>query len=471
MLTWLLLLSALSREGTAADAASSSTSILIPMTASSHTAPSAAPSIPPFPTVPNVQRPTVRDVYDDDNLTSPRLCRNVGGKYNDALLRAMSRQCQIPVGNDAVQLPPSSWSPWSHPPACSEVNTTTSKPASDTLRFCVYTHASYGGGISIVATPETAAGLAAVLDQASVAKAAPPINGPHLKIQHIPGKGLGVVAGQAIPRGTVLLRDHARLLADVRFPLHVRRAQGQTLLHKAAGRLPDPDDVRSLSRSVKAKPGEARGVLEENILSTNSFAVTVEGFAYMALFPEIALRDTDFGLTHDTRQETLKRRWGFSCTCDLCSGGPDATAASDVRRRRVTALRAEVVAHLQQGAFDTAIAAYEGELLSLVRTEQLAEHMGEHYEVLARLHLAAGNRTAAATYAQRALDELETLQGAIDPGSVARPSGNSLEEMRAFVKALRRQDERQKKQQKKRPKTNKKGKRQQNKQNQGKGGQ
>ncbi|ERT00220.1 hypothetical protein HMPREF1624_03591 [Sporothrix schenckii ATCC 58251] len=419
----------------------------------------------------------------------------------------MSRQCQIPVGNDAVQLPPSSWSPWSHPPACSEVNTTTSKPASDTLRFCVYTHASYGGGISIVATPETAAGLAAVLDQASVAKAAPPINGPHLKIQHIPGKGLGVVAGQAIPRGTVLLRDHARLLADVRFPLHVRRAQGQTLLHKAAGRLPDPDDVRSLSRSVKAKPGEARGVLEENILSTNSFAVTVEGFAYMALFPEIArinhackptaltrfnnkdltqqvvaFRDiepdeeitisyTDFGLTHDTRQETLKRRWGFSCTCDLCSGGPDATAVSDVRRRRVTALRAEVVAHLQQGAFDTAIAAYEGELLSLVRTEQLAEHMGEHYEVLARLHLAAGNRTAAATYAQRALDELETFQGAIDPGSVARPSGNSLEEMRAFVKALRRQDERQKKQQKKRPKTNKKGKRQQNKQNQGKGGQ
>ena len=161
--------------------------------------------------------------------------------------------------------------------------------SSRSLDFCVFTHAHYGGGISIVATHETAAGLATILDQASIAQPAPPIDRPLLRIQDIPGKGLGVVAGQAIPRGTVLFRDRARVLADVRFPQHVRRAQGQTLLHKASGRLPVPDDVRNLSRSVKAKPGEARGVLEENVLSTNSFAATVDGVAYMALFPEIAV--------------------------------------------------------------------------------------------------------------------------------------------------------------------------------------
>ncbi|CAK7205855.1 hypothetical protein SEUCBS139899_008634 [Sporothrix eucalyptigena] len=294
---------------------------------------------------------------------------------------------------------------------------------------------------------------------------------PLLDVQEVPGKGLGVIAKEAIPRGTVLLRDNARVLADVRFPQHIRRAQGQALLQKASGRLPVPDDVRGLSRSVKAKPGEARGLLEENVLSTNSFAATVDGVAYMALFPEIArinhacnptaltrfnvkdltqkviaFRDielgeeitisyTDFGLTHEERQEKLLRRWGFSCTCDLCSGGAEATAASDARRRRVTGLRNEVVGHLQKGKFAVAISAYENELLDLVRTEHLAEHMGEHYEVLARLHLAAGNQTTAGVYAQRALDELETF-GTTDTQSAA----GSVQELRAFVKAFKAQE-------------------------------
>ncbi|KAL1888631.1 hypothetical protein Sste5346_009423 [Sporothrix stenoceras] len=348
--------------------------------------------------------------------------------------------------------------------------------------------------ILVTLDSSTTAGLATILDQASIAQPAPPVDRPILKIQDIPDKGLGIVAGQAIPRGTILFRDQARILADVRFPQHVRRAQGQTLLHKAAGRLPEPDDVRNLSRSIKAKPGEARGLLEENVLSTNSFAATVDGISYMALFPEIArinhacnptaltrfndkdltqqviaFRDikpgeeitisyTDFGLTHDARQETLKRRWGFECTCDLCSGGPDATAASDARRQRVTALRAEVVAHLQKGAFDTAIAAYEGELLRLVRTEHLAEHMGEHFEVLARLHLAAGNRTAAVSYAQQALAELETFEGVsgVRAGAVSESSSGSIQELREFVKALHGQEERKKKRKQKKPKGEKK---------------
>ncbi|CAK7231056.1 hypothetical protein SBRCBS47491_007800 [Sporothrix bragantina] len=158
--------------------------------------------------------------------------------------------------------------------------------------FCVFTHANYGGGISILATPETASGLAAIIDKASISNpsthAFPADQMPILDVQDIPGKGLGVIAQQRIRRGALLLHDHARVLADVRFPQYVRRTQGQTLLHKATGRLPVPDDVRGLSRSVDAKLGEARGVLEENVLSTNSFAATVDGVAYMALFPKIA---------------------------------------------------------------------------------------------------------------------------------------------------------------------------------------
>ncbi|CAK7209790.1 hypothetical protein SCUCBS95973_000560 [Sporothrix curviconia] len=355
------------------------------------------PSHSPGPSILHVQRQTpkdAKDVYNGNDLDGPRMCRNTG-HGDDTLLRVFGSQCLRPL--------------------------------------------------------------------------------PLLDVQDIPGKGLGVVARQAIPRGSVLLLDEARVLADVRFPQHIRRAQGQTLLHKAVGRLPEPDDVRGLSRSAMAQPGEARGVLEENVLSTNSFAVTFDGVAYMALFPEIArinhacnptaltrfndkdltqkviafcdiepgeevtISYTDFGLSHDARQEKLLRRWGFRCTCNLCSGGANAAAASDARRRRVTDLRNEVVAHLQKGAFILAISAYEDELLDLVRIEHLAEHMGEHYEVLARLHLAAGNHTAAGAYAQRALDELETfgLAG-------TQSSAGSVHELRAFVKAFTSQEQRAK---------------------------
>lgn len=291
LMPWLLLCCYLPLPATAADTtASLSSTPLIPKTASNLATASAVPSRPPGPNIPHVKRPTTKDIYDDDDLTGPRLCRNLD--HGDILLRVFNRQCSLPINSEATTSLPQSWSPWTHRPMCSKGNTTTTAQTAK-LEYCVFTHAHYGdgGGISVVATPETAAGLAAILDRASLAGPSPLIDRPLLDVQEVAGKSLGVVARQAISRGTVLLHDHARLLADVRFPQHVRRAQGQTMLHKAAGRLPLPDDIRALSRSVKAKPGEPRGVLEENVLSTNSFAATVGGVAYMALFPEIAVRD------------------------------------------------------------------------------------------------------------------------------------------------------------------------------------
>ncbi len=156
-----------------------------------------------------------------------------------------------------------------------------------------------------------------------------------------------------------------------------------------------------------------------------------------ALHPSRAHRsDTNFGLTRDERQHALRRRWGFTCTCDLCSAGADATAASDARRRRVVSLRGELVAHLEKGAFAAAIFAYEHELLDLVRAEHLAEHLGEHFEVLARLHLATGNRTAAGTYAQQALDEMAAFGRAAIDDDEDSEAATSVRELRAIVKAL-----------------------------------
>lgn len=60
--------------------------------------------------------------------------------------------------------------------------------------------------------------------------------------------------------------------------------------------------------------------------------------------------------------------------------------------------------------------------------------------MLARLHLAAGNRTAAGAYAQRALDELETFEIAAVTAAAESATG-SVQELRAFVQAFRGQQE------------------------------
>ena len=75
-----------------------------------------------------------------------------------------------------------------------------------------------------------------------------------------------------------------------------------------------------------------------------------------------------------------------------------------------------------------AIEAYP-EVMELVKTEQLAEHMGEHYEVLARFHLAANNRGSAEKYAQMALDEIEQFGGS--------GAYDDMAELMEFVESMR----------------------------------
>ncbi len=310
-LPWLVVMacSVLMLCPTAAAASSAASSPRVPR--ATHTASSAA-----APTRTGVLEGTAAD--DDGGSSIPRLCRNSG--HDNVLRRVLRRQCPRPIdgpittkgaGATLAAQDPASWAPWAYAPECvpSSSDNATAPP------FCVFTYT--GGSISIIATPEVAAGLAPALDRAEAATGAAIVGDtfesyslaslPHSKdtgrgagqagdgdarlvIQAVPGKNLGVIARQPILRGTVLMRDRARVLADVRFPQHVRRADGRTLLHAAAARLWAPEVVRGLSRSVEARAGEAHGVLEENVLSTNSFSNAVAGVNYMALFPQIAVR-------------------------------------------------------------------------------------------------------------------------------------------------------------------------------------
>ena len=136
--------------------------------------------------------------------------------------------------------------------------------------------------------------------------------------------------------------------------------------------------------------------------------------------------DSDFGLTYKERQNILLRRWGFRCTCSLCNGTHEDIVASDRRRKRLIDLRQELVVMVNNMDYMKAIEAYS-EVIALVETEHLAEHMGEHYEVLARFHLAANNRGSAEKYALMALNEIERFGGTYD----------DTVELREFVASMR----------------------------------
>lgn len=118
----------------------------------------------------------------------------------------------------------------------------------------------------------------------------------------------------------------------------------------------------------------------------------------------------DIGNLYHERQHNLRSRWGFDCTCELCSSSVELRASSDRRRQKIRTMRQDVMKHVQHKNFIPAIKLNE-ELLGLIAKENMAPHMGEHYEVIARLYLAAMDLANAKRFARLALDELEANGG------------------------------------------------------------
>jgi len=70
-------------------------------------------------------------------------------------------------------------------------------------------------------------------------------------------------------------------------------------------------------------------------------------------------------------------------------------------------------------------------MVDLIWEEKLIPHRGEHYEVMARLHMGAGDRKEANKYAKLAISDLETY--ALGWG---KESKDSIEELKDLVKRL-----------------------------------
>jgi len=139
-------------------------------------------------------------------------------------------------------------------------------------------------GVSIITTSEIAASspeLLAKLTTPIVETAS--VEFPYT-VRDIPGKGKGLFAARRIARGEVFLEDYPSVLADVEFPGRVRRDQGQLLLQRAIEQLGQAEEVLSLARS-----STAGAPVQEDVMRTNTFGITLGERSRMALFPKISV--------------------------------------------------------------------------------------------------------------------------------------------------------------------------------------
>ncbi|KAK0613173.1 hypothetical protein B0T14DRAFT_384451, partial [Immersiella caudata] len=339
--------------------------------------------------------------------------------------------------------------PWTHRPYC----------PTEGAPFCVHTSTRFRRhGISYIAVPTDKA--AEMNEKTSIrfvevllAGEALPDDGRQspgstlaveqkekpYQVQDLPGKGKGVVATKRIQRGTVLMVEHAAVIADTLFPSRVKRAVGREMLQRAMARLGEECEGAILELAKSSRDPEGVPAAED-LMKTNSFTVKISGNSHMALFPrvsrinhacrpsaitrfdeqtlsmtiramkniepgeEITLSYTDFGLSYNERQRNLKAKWGFDCDCSICSLPPAEIAESDARRDRIAAMGKTVIKHVGNQDWKEAIKTHR-EMLDIIEDETLAPHMGDYYEVMTRLLAANKDMNNAKKYARLAIEE------------------------------------------------------------------
>ncbi|KAK0634406.1 hypothetical protein B0T17DRAFT_513273 [Bombardia bombarda] len=347
------------------------------------------------------------------------------------------------------------WTPWTHRPYCADTD------------YCVFTNANIG--LSIITTQDESDALLKSTSPHSNHDENDKVT-PAYEMRDIANKGKGLVATRKIPRGEVLMVDSVALLAALEIPRKMKQEKGRLLFSRAVERLPRAGEILGLARSSSSDEG-ANAELEdgasmsaafvEGVVKINSFTVEVGGMGYMGLFPRIArinhachpsayfrfdqhslkstiraFRDIDageeitisyatFGLTRAERQHILHLNWGFECDCSLCTAPQDEIAASDARRGEIKILREKVLREVEGMDFKEAIT-LNRELYELIAKEELVSHMGDHYEVMARLHMGARDRAGAKKYAKMALVELKKYSG---EGKEGKETIRELEEL------------------------------------------
>ncbi|KAK3905518.1 SET domain-protein 5 [Staphylotrichum tortipilum] len=331
--------------------------------------------------------------------------------------------------------------PWTQPLYCATIEVAE--------KFCVYSSSTFndGSGISLIAKPETAAGVVGVIQDPMPAwrsrRHIAPSGCPRIKLDDlsytvipVPGKGLGVVATRRITQLETIMTSFPAIIADNElFPSDEdeRPARADRLFQRALDQLPDQERFLSLARSK----GEGVHPVDD-VIRTNAFGITVDGRDMKGLYPEIAeqnwgsrltpssaysrfttkdlamsvlaTRDIEPGeeitisyvpLGITTTQRTRKlSNWGFNCSCELCSAPPEAREASDQRRERMV----EVYYAMQDESTSyNTLVELTREFIKLAQVERLLAKVGEYYQALMRIYYGFGDAETARKYGQASL--------------------------------------------------------------------
>ncbi|KAF1828636.1 SET domain-containing protein [Decorospora gaudefroyi] len=324
----------------------------------------------------------------------------------------------------------SEYAPWSHPPIC----TSTLPGINDTL--CVYTSPSFasGRGISLFTIPSLAHQFAAL--PAFQAPLPPHINKPThtYHTSAIPGKGIGMLASQALSFGDRVTAHTPAFIAYLESELSTPLRE--TWWRTAVDRL--PEGVKKEFMGLTYVYGDER-VRVQDIVKANTFQIEVGGVNHLVVWPETSrlnhacapnaqyVIDTDT-LTHyvhvtrpiapgeeitisytppltptQTRQSQLHHGFNFICTCPRCK-----SPTSDETLSRIQTLQA----HLNDWSpASPASPAMAEELLQLYCDEGLQGFMDAAYGFAALAYGAVGDADAAVRYAGLAREAIEMKDG------------------------------------------------------------
>ncbi|KAH7406388.1 hypothetical protein DE146DRAFT_629722 [Phaeosphaeria sp. MPI-PUGE-AT-0046c] len=330
--------------------------------------------------------------------------------------------------------------PWSHEPYCH----TSRKLSHLGQKYCVFSSNATGPyGLSLIFNPKSGAAASRHLNEIPLSSFLTQSQAEALylhpapwKVVSIPGKDKGVIATRRIEKYETFMLDQAAVVLD----MDVRAALGQDarrdLLKVAVDRLYIPGTIRAMS-AAHARDGEDSMTLEEDIMETNAYGSEVAGVSSRALYPlisrinhacdpnafvmfsqagvsmavkayraiepgeEITVSYLLLGAPSRKRHDLL-HRWGFKCTCSLCSLPQLEKKVSDTRRLMISSAEARVVELAGKRELNAAIATAL-EVVELVNDEGgLESLLTDEYAMLAMLYKSKGDRREADKWGRKA---------------------------------------------------------------------
>ncbi|OAL45774.1 SET domain-containing protein [Pyrenochaeta sp. DS3sAY3a] len=327
---------------------------------------------------------------------------------------------------------PLPYAPWSYKPHCS----TSKSLATLGQKFCVYTSNTTGPhGLSLIFSPAAARHATQYLSDNPLDSFLTPAEAETLylseggqpwKVVDIPGKDKGVVATRKIKQYETFMVDQAAVVLSTEVEPALGNSETKRLLRVAVERLLVPGMIRDMK--------EEEGTLEEDIIKTNAFGATVADVGTHTLYPLIsrinhacnpnsfvlfsragvsmaikAYRDIEvgeeisisyllLGIPHKQRQNLISR-WGFKCTCSLCSLPDRERQASDLRRTMIAQGEEKIVQLADAYKLSEAITLAE-EIVALILEEDIHPLLSDSYAMLAMLWLEKGDREKAEMYGE-----------------------------------------------------------------------